>query len=144
MFGINLILQSGIKYFLHTHLVDVVKDGNERISCIFWNKSGFYKVVARRVIDASGDADFCFLAGYEFELAGEQEPAQSMTTTFRMCNVDNDAYTKAGGGKMLKAKMKDAVEKKTHPLPRKEGSAHEMCMPKCISTLQLKLQTCMP
>jgi hypothetical protein len=135
----SLILQSGIKYLLHTHLVDVVKEEKERIICIFWNKSGFCKVAARRVIDASGDADFCFLAGYDFELAGEAEPAQSMTTTFRMCNVDNDAYTKAGGGKMLKAKMKEAVKKSTHPLPRKEGSAHEMCMPKCISTVAVKV-----
>jgi hypothetical protein len=135
----NLILQAGIKYLLHTLLVDVVKEEQERILCIFWNKGGFHKVAARRVIDASGDADFCFLAGYDFELAGEAEPAQSMTTTFRMCNVDNDAYTKAGGSKMLKAKMKDAVEKSTHPLPRKEGSAHEMCMPKCISTVAVKV-----
>ncbi len=135
----NLILQAGIKYLLHTHLVDVIKEEQERILCIFWNKGGFYKVAARRVIDASGDADFCFLAGYDFELAGQAEPAQSMTTTFRMCNVDHDAYTKAGGGKMLKAKMKDAVEKRTHPLPRKEGSAHEMCMPKCISTVAVKV-----
>ncbi len=135
----SLILQAGIKYLLHTHLVDVIKEEQERILCIFWNKSGFYKVAARRVIDASGDADFCFLAGYDFELAGEAEPAQSMTTTFRMCNVDNDAYIKAGGNKMLKAKMKDAVKKSTHPLPRKEGSAHEMCMPKCISTVAVKV-----
>ena len=139
-----LIQQARIRYLLHTHLVDVVQEERERLCCIFWNKSGFYKVVARRVIDASGDADFCFLAGYDFELAGETEPAQSMTTTFRMCNVDNDAYTKAGGGKMLKAKMNDAIEKRTHPLPRKEGSAHEMCMPKCISTVAVKVSDLHP
>lgn len=135
----NLILQAGIRYLLHTHLVDVVKEESEKISCIFWNKSGFYKIEAKRVIDASGDADFCFHAGYGCEIAGESEPAQSMTTTFRMCNVDNTAYTKAGGGKMLKAKMKEAVENGTYPLPRKEGSAHEMCMPKCISTVAVKV-----
>ena len=139
-----LIQQARIRYLLHTHLVDVVQEERERLCCIFWNKSGFYKVVARRVIDASGDADFCFLAGYDFELAGEMEPAQSMTTTFRMCNVDNDAYTKAGGGKMLKAKMNDAIEKRTHSLPRKEGSAHEMCMPKCISTVAVKVSDLHP
>ncbi|HEX5150541.1 MAG TPA: FAD-dependent oxidoreductase [Parafilimonas sp.] len=135
----NLILQAGIKYLLHTHLVDVIKEEQEKISCVFWNKSGFCKVVAKRVIDASGDADFCFHAGYECEIAGEKESAQSMTTTFRMCNVDDDAYKKAGGGKMLKTKMKEAVENGTHPLPRKEGSAHEMCMPKCISTVAVKV-----
>lgn len=135
----NLILQAGIQYLLHTHLVDVVKEEEERISCILWNKAGFCKVTARRVIDASGDADFCSLAGFDCEVAGITEPAQSMTTTFRMCNVDEEAYAKAGGAKMLKAKMKDAVEQGTHALPRKEGSAHQMCMPKCISTVAVKV-----
>jgi hypothetical protein len=133
------ILKHGIKYLLHTHLVDVVKEENEKISCIFWNKSGFYKVIARRIIDASGDGDFSFLAGFDCEIAGEQEPAQSMTTTFRMCNVDLETYAKEGGKKMLKEKMRKAVVEGTHPLPRKEGSAHEMCQPKCISTIAVKV-----
>jgi hypothetical protein len=135
----KLLLQSGIQYLLHTHLIDVSTSEKEKITCIFWNKSGFYQVRAKRVIDATGDADFCFHAGYDCEIAGETEPAQSMTTTFRMCNVDNDAFMSAGGSKMLKAKMKAAVESGTHLLPRKEGSAHEMCMPKCISTVAVKV-----
>ena len=41
-------------------------------------------------IDASGDADLCYHAGFGFELAGDAEPAQTLTTTFRMANVDMD------------------------------------------------------
>jgi hypothetical protein len=135
----QLILKAGIHYLLHTTLVDVIPERGEFVTCIFWNKSGFYKVIARRVIDASGDADFCCLAGYDFELAGEKEPAQSMTTTFRMCNVDLEKFEKEGGNKMLKKKMAEAFNNNTHPLPRKEGSAHEMCQPKCISTVAVKV-----
>ena len=51
------IQKAGVHYFLHTTLVDVVQQG-ELIECICWNKSGFYKIQARRVIDASGDADY--------------------------------------------------------------------------------------
>jgi len=40
---------------------------------------------------------------------------------------------------MLKEKMAEAYEKGSHPLPRKEGSAHEMCQPKCISTVAVKV-----
>jgi len=40
---------------------------------------------------------------------------------------------------MLKRKMAEAFENKTHLLPRKEGSAHEMCQPKCISTVAVKV-----
>jgi hypothetical protein len=135
----KLITEAGINYLLHTSLVDAVKEETERISCIFWNKSGFYKVKARRVIDASGDADFCALSGCQFELAGENEPAQSMTTTFRMCNVDQEKFEKAGGNKMMKERMSNAFENQTHLLPRKEGSAHEMCQSGCISTVAVKI-----
>ena len=40
------------------------------------------------IIDASGDADVCHHAGFGYELAGEDSPAQTLTTTFRMTNVD--------------------------------------------------------
>lgn len=135
----KLITEAGINYLLHTSLVDVVKDDREHVTCIFWNKSGFYKVNALRVIDASGDADFCALSDYSYELAGESEPAQSMTTTFRMCNVDQQKFESEGGNKMMKERMADAFENKTHLLPRKEGSAHEMCQPGCISTVAVKV-----
>jgi FAD dependent oxidoreductase len=134
----QLIQQQGIRYVLHTTLIDVAPDG-ERFSCVFWNKGGFQRVVASRVIDASGDADFCHLAGFDYELAGQREPAQSLTTTFRMSNVDLDAYERAGGKKMLSQKMKVAVDSGRHSLPRKEGSAHEMNARHCISTVAVKV-----
>lgn len=135
----SLVTKARINYLLHTSLVEVINDRTDCKTCIFWNKSGFYKVIARRVIDASGDADFCSLSGCRYEIAGENEPAQSMTTTFRMCNVDPEKYDKAGGNKMMKEKMTNAFQNKTHLLPRKEGSAHEMCQPSCISTVAVKV-----
>ncbi len=133
------IIAAGVHFLLHTTLVDVVIEEAEPISCIFWNKSGFYKVKAKRVIDASGDADFCHLAGYTYEVAGELEPAQSMTTTFRMSNVNLEKFQQAGGKQMLKEKMKEAVETGKHALPRKEGSVHEMCQQGCVATVAVKV-----
>ncbi|MFD2934765.1 FAD-dependent oxidoreductase [Spirosoma flavum] len=134
----QFIQQQGIRYLLHTTLIDVATEG-EQYACIFWNKGGFQKVLARRVIDASGDADFCHLAGFAYELAGQHEPAQSLTTTFRMSNVELDEYEQAGGKTMLARKMQEAVTSGRHPLPRKEGSAHEMNAQKCISTVAVKV-----
>jgi hypothetical protein len=135
----QLITEAGIHYLLHTMLVDVVQEEEGRVTCIFKNKSVFFSIKASRIIDASGDADFSYMAGYPVEIAGENEPAQSMTTTFRMCNVDFEEFNNAGGNKMLKEKMKDAFERKTYHLPRKEGSAHEMIQPGCISTVAVKV-----
>lgn len=135
----QLLAKAGVKVALHSSLVAVEKVEEEGIVCVVWHKSGFYKVKAKRVIDASGDADFCHLAGYAYEKAGETEAAQSMTTTFRMSNVDLERFELAGGKKMLKQKMALAVEQGRHPLPRKEGSAHAMCQSGCISTVAVKV-----
>ncbi|TVP97703.1 MAG: FAD-dependent oxidoreductase [Balneolaceae bacterium] len=135
----NLIMQSGTRLFLHTILVDVEKSSDDETICIVWHKSGFFKIKARRVIDASGDADFCHLGNLPYELAGELEPAQSMTTTFRMAGVNLQRFKDAGGKTLLKLKMAEAVELGTHPLPRKEGSAHEMVQKDCIATVAVKV-----
>ncbi|HET8737765.1 MAG TPA: FAD-dependent oxidoreductase, partial [Pricia sp.] len=135
----RMLLQSGVQIFYHSTLVGVESVG-ETSTCIFFHKGiGFFSITAKRVIDASGDADYCHWAGIPYEKAGENDPVQSMTTTFRMSNVDLEEYEAAGGKKMLKEKMAEAYEKGTHPLPRKEGSAHEMCQPKCISTVAVKV-----
>lgn len=135
----RLLLKDGVQIFYHTTLVGVESVGETSI-CIFFHKGiGFFSITAKRIIDASGDADYCHWAGIPYERAGEDTPAQSMTTTFRMANVEHGEYESAGGKKMLKDKMAEAYEKGTHPLPRKEGSAHEMCQPKCISTVAVKV-----
>jgi hypothetical protein len=135
----KLLVHHGVEIYYHSTLVAVEQTGSN-YKCIFFHKGiGFFSIKAKRVIDASGDADFCHWADIAYEQAGEKEPAQSMTTTFRMCNVDLDAFNEAGGKKMLKEKMSEAVETGSYPLPRKEGSAHEMCQPKCISTVTVKV-----
>lgn len=138
------LLQAGVRFDLHTILVDVKHFTADETVCVVWHKSGFFRIKSKRVVDASGDADFCHLIGLPYELAGEKEPAQSMTTTFRMANVDLQRFQNAGGKLMMKEKMKEAVEKGTHPLPRKEGSAHEMVQNGCISTVAVKVSDMMP
>ena len=102
-------------------------------------KSGMFRICARRFVDASGDADLCHLAGIAYERAGEIDPAQTLTTTFRMCNVDLDRFERAGGKRMLAERMARAVEEGRHDLPRKAGSAHAMVQPGCISTVAVRV-----
>ena len=84
---------------LHTRLVDVETEGDAIRSVVLQGKQGFFRARARVFIDASGDADFCHLAGIPYETAGESEAAQTMTTTFRMANVDLAAYQSAPEGR---------------------------------------------
>ena len=135
----QLLVEAGIRVWLHSTLVDVEMEGDEPRAVIIWTKRGFFKIAAKRFIDASGDADFCHLAGIDYEKAGEREPAQTLTTTFRMSNVDLDAFQAAGGKQMLMARMEKALAEGTHPLPRKAGSAHKMCQKGCIATVAVRV-----
>ncbi len=139
----ELLAGAGVNVRLHTHLVDVETDscGAPR-AAIFWSKDGFHKLSARRFIDASGDADFCHHAGIDYEKAGETDPAQTLTTTFRMSNVDLEKYGAAGGKTMLMERMEEALESGRHPLPRKAGSAHEMVQRGCIATVAVRVACC--
>ncbi len=136
----ELLADAGVRVLLHAQLVAAETDAAGRITgVVLATKSGFRRVRARRFIDASGDADLCHLAGVAYERAGAAEPAQTLTTTFRMGNVDLAAYAAAGGKTMLMQRMSDAVDRGTHALPRKSGSLHEMNVRGCISTVAVRV-----
>ena len=135
----QLLQAAGVRVLLHTQLVDVETAGAAVRSAVVVGKQGFGRIIARRFIDASGDADLCALAGFPFEKAGEVEPAQTMTTTFRMANVDLDRYQAAGGKAMLASRMADAVDRGSHALPRKAGSLHRMNAPGCVATVAVRV-----
>jgi hypothetical protein len=136
----ELTADAGVRVLLHATLVDSLMDASGRIiGAVIWTKRGFFKILAQRLIDATGDADLCFMAGVPFEKAGDLEPAQTLTATFRIGNVDLDAYAQAGGKKMLMEKMAAAVDSGSHPLPRKSGSLHPMNAPGCVSTVAVRV-----
>lgn len=135
----ELLSKANVRLLLHATLVDVEEIDGVIQSAVIWTKRGFFRIVAKRFIDASGDADLCHLAGIPCEKAGDLEPAQTLTTTFRMSNVDLAAYERAGGKKMLMQQMEEAVDKGTHPLPRKAGSVHRMNAEGCISTVAVRV-----
>ncbi|MBI5770655.1 MAG: FAD-dependent oxidoreductase [Verrucomicrobia bacterium] len=136
----ELLAAAGVRVLLHATLVGVDEDESGRLSgAVIWTKQGFRRIVARRFIDASGDADLCHLAGVPYERAGEHEPAQTLTTTFRLSNVDLGAYERAGGKKLLMQAMATAVERGTHALPRKSGSLHAMNAAGCVSTVAVRV-----
>jgi hypothetical protein len=136
----ELLLSAGVRVLLHTTLADAETSADGMIrSVVIFTKRGFFRIEAKRFIDASGDADLCHLAGIPCEKAGEHDPAQTLTTTFRMSNVDLPVYELAGGKKVLMQRMAEAVDKGTHRLPRKTGSLHRMNAEGCISTVAVRV-----
>jgi hypothetical protein len=136
----ELLAAAGIRVWLHTMLVDVTANSaGTATGVVVFTKSGFHRIGARRIIDASGDADVCHWLGLDYELAGEIDPAQTLTTTFRMANVDLDRFEECGGKRMLGERMNAAVDSGCHPLPRRRGSAHAMVQPGCIATVAVRV-----
>ncbi len=58
-----LVQEAGIKPLLHCTAVDTIMDGNTIIGIITESKSGRQAIMAKRVIDATGDADIAHFAG---------------------------------------------------------------------------------
>ncbi len=136
----QLLSAAGVQLWLHATLVDgEINSSGRPMAAIISSKEGFHKITAKRMIDASGDADLCRWLGIAFEKAGEVDPAQTLTTTFRMCNVDLAKFQSHGGKKMLAEKMEQAVVSGSHLLPRKSGSAHPMVHENCIATVAVRV-----
>lgn len=136
----ELLDAAGVRVLLHATLVATESDsGGALTGVVVSTRQGFFRIRAKRFIDASGDADLCHHAGIPYEKAGDIDPAQTLTTTFRMSHVDLAAYEAAGGKKMLAERMAAAVEKGHHPLPRKSGSLHRMNAGGCISTVAVRV-----
>ncbi|MEM1026723.1 MAG: FAD-dependent oxidoreductase [Planctomycetota bacterium] len=136
----RLLTEAGVRVLLHAWLCDVETNTDGRIhAVIVHTKRGFLRIQGRRFVDASGDADLCHLAGVPYEKTGDLDPAQTLTTTFRMSNVDLDCYEAAGGKRMLMERMARAVDAGLYPLPRKKGSAHAMVQEGCIATVAVRV-----
>ncbi|MEN4011102.1 MAG: FAD-dependent oxidoreductase [Bellilinea sp.] len=116
-----LAVKAGVRILYHSLMLDVIQSDQTIRAVIIANKAGVWRVSAHIVIDASGDADVAAKMGVPFESASDA-PVQSLTTTFKMINVDTErarAVRKAD----LHARMEQAADW-GYDLPRKEGSAH--------------------
>ncbi len=135
-----MVLGAGVEVLLHAFVVDAEMAADGRITgVILATKRGLCRVAAKRFIDASGDADLCHWAGIACEKAGEIDPAQTLTTTFRVAGVDHAKFEAAGGKKMLAERMAEAVDSGRHALPRKKGSFHAMTVKGCASTVAARV-----
>lgn len=118
----ELLREAGVRVLLHATVQDAaVADGNVR-ALLVATRAGLRTVRAPVLVDASGDADLCHHAGFGYELAGGEQPAQTLTTTFRLCNVDVERryqLTKAELTELMKAAARDGYD-----LPRLDGSDH--------------------
>jgi hypothetical protein len=64
---LDMIEEAGVKVFLHCWGVDAVMNGDAVCGAVFESKSGRQAILAKTVVDATGDGDLFAAAGAEFE-----------------------------------------------------------------------------
>jgi hypothetical protein len=127
-------LSAGARLLLHTFCVDVLMEGENISGLIVASKRGLGLIKGRMFVDASGDADLVYRSGAPFEAAGSDgQPAQSLTTTFRLGGVDVQR-AKTIKREELVNRMKKANLSGEYRLPREEGSVHATPMPDVVAT----------
>jgi FAD dependent oxidoreductase len=133
-----LVRDAGASVLLHAFVQDAELAGDRVGGLVVATKAGLARVRAAVVVDASGDADVCHFAGLGYELAGELEPAQTLTTTFRLVNVDLDRR-RAIGRDELHERMRQAAEGGGYDLPRHDGSDHPTPVEGMTATVMTRL-----
>jgi hypothetical protein len=135
----SLLIKSGAKILLHALLQQVsVKDGRVK-ELTLATRAGLCSVTGDFFIDATGDADLSNYAGFGYEKAGEISPAQTLTTTFKMVNVDLVERKKIKKEKLHEL-MQDAADN-GYELPRREGSDHITPVPNTTATVMTRLDS---
>ena len=136
----SLVTGAGVTVLLHAFVQDTeVRDGQVR-RLVVATKAGLARVEVGVVVDASGDADVCHFAGLGYELAGEHQPAQTLTTTFRLVNVDTERRRTIGTDRLHEL-MRQAAESGAYDLPRRDGSDHITPVEGMTATIMTRLES---
>jgi hypothetical protein len=87
----TLVEEAGIHPMLHRAFVAPVMDGDRVLGVITESKAGREAILARRVIDATGDADIAFRAGAPTYLAA-RERLMAASVMFHLAGVDKRRF----------------------------------------------------
>jgi hypothetical protein len=90
--ALDLLDEAGVHVLLHAFATGVI--GAPRLDgVVFETKSGPIVILARAVVDATGDGDIAALAGAPFEIGREGDDlVQPMTLMFRMVEFERTAF----------------------------------------------------
>jgi ribulose 1,5-bisphosphate synthetase/thiazole synthase len=80
---LQMLLEQAVKVLFHTYIVGPVLEGRTITGVVMENKAGRQAVLAKVVVDATGDADVAASAGAPFRLF-----RKPMTMMFNMVGVD--------------------------------------------------------
>ncbi len=86
-----LVVEAGIHPMLHRSFVAPIMEGNAVVGIITESKAGREALLAKRVIDATGDADIAYRAGAPTHLTPREE-MMATSVMFHLAGVDKAAF----------------------------------------------------
>lgn len=85
----DLLQEAGVEFLNYTWAVDAITEGDRIRGVVIQNKSGRQAILARAVVDTTGDADIAAAAGAECVLGREKDQKmRPMSVLFRLGGVD--------------------------------------------------------
>ncbi len=90
---VEMIEEAGVRVYLHCWGVDAIVAGNQVQGAVFESKSGRLAMVAKTVIDATGDGDVFATAGASYE-----RRSHNVGLVSRIGNLDRVDAARASGG----------------------------------------------
>jgi hypothetical protein len=87
----QLVQEAGVTPLLHAVAIDTVMNGDAIAGVIVHSKSGRGAILARRVVDATGDADLAVYTGAPFHLT-PKEKMLPVTVMFSVSGVDRRRF----------------------------------------------------
>jgi len=87
----NLVRESGIVPLLHSLVVEPIMDGETIAGIIIESKSGRQAILAKRIVDASGDADIAYRAGSPCHKTPKNE-MMGITVNFSCAGVNKERF----------------------------------------------------
>lgn len=114
----DMVTEAGVKTYLHSWGTLPVMDGNRATGVVFESKSGRQAILARAVIDSTGDGDLLPFAGAAFDT--DIDPRLRIANLSLSYWIDNVAFLKADDFRKTHprkwdALMRELMQKGGHP-----------------------------
>lgn len=93
----TMIQEAGVEMFFHSWGVDVIQDGNTVMGIVFESKQGRQAILAKQIVDCSGDADMLFRAGGDY-----RQITHGIGHDVLLANMDRVKGTKTPEGRLRK------------------------------------------
>ncbi len=86
----EMAMAAGVDILLYTMATEPILEGNVLKGVIVENKSGAQAILAKTVIDCTGDGDIAARSGAPFEIGGPEGACQPMTMMFKIGGVKKE------------------------------------------------------